>query len=198
MLKIFLHNDSVWNIDTTVLVNANNTHMRGGSGLNGKIHELAGVGLLEELKQAAPGGAPTAHIVSTSACQLNTEIRTNIWHVAGPRFNNNSIDYVQLIKVYTNLVQKMFQDNIDSIAVPGISMGIFGFPIISAAKLSVMGLLLGLEDQLSLYLQNNADPHKSPDKSWHFVMYKPEEYNAFKQALRAIQHESPYGVIINL
>src|SRR5438477_2815955 len=67
--------------DVDAIVNAANAMMRGGGGIDGRIHSEAGPGLLEELKRVAPDGAETGTAIITGGHKLK---QRHIIHTAGP------------------------------------------------------------------------------------------------------------------
>src|SRR4051794_19957646 len=67
--------------DVDAIVNAANTAMRGGGGIDGAIHSAAGPGLLAELVRVAPDGAPTGSVVVTAGHRLR---QRHVFHTPGP------------------------------------------------------------------------------------------------------------------
>ena len=189
MSKVKLVQGSVLEQDCQVLVNAANIRMRGGSGLDGAFHQAAGPNLLAELEKAAPYRVKTGECVVTTACDLLSDVTKLILHVAGPVYDSKVTDDIELLSAYYNVFRCAYQMNVTSIAVPGISVGIFGFPIERAAKLAVMGMLLAA--------QNFASTCTLLEEV-RFVMFKDEEYDAFYAALESIQGAELYGLEVEL
>lgn len=96
MAKLEVVRGSLLDQDVEAIVNAANTSMRGGGGIDGAVHRLAGRDLVLELMRVAPHGAKTSVVVTTPG--FNTGFR-HILHVAGPVWNggqNNEAIYYAL------------------------------------------------------------------------------------------------------
>ena len=120
------------------IVNAANSSLLGGGGVDGAIHRVAGPQLLAECKKLH--GCKTGQAKLTKAYNLNTDY---VIHTVGPKYDNYfdktsaRTDLVQCYKSILNLVTKY---NIKTIAIPSISTGIYHFPLEDAARLA-MGTL---------------------------------------------------------
>jgi O-acetyl-ADP-ribose deacetylase (regulator of RNase III) len=189
MIKVKLVQGSVLDQNTQVLVNAANKRMRGGGGLDGMFHKACGPNLLEELKKNAPYNVQTGECVVTTACDLVNDSTKLVLHVAGPVYDTKFTDDVELLSAYFNIFRCSYQMNVTSISAPGISTGIFGFPIERAAKLAVMGLALAAQ---------NFGHQPNVLSEIRFVMFKDEEYDAFYDALTSLQDENPYDLEVEL
>jgi O-acetyl-ADP-ribose deacetylase (regulator of RNase III) len=126
---------SVAKQDVDVIVNAANTGMRGGGGIDGVIHSLAGPKMLAELKAVAPHGAKTSEVVVTGAHNLPQKY---IFHVAGPVWHGGATGEADLLAAcYRNATVKANELGVSSIAFCSISTGVYGYPVDAAAKIAV-------------------------------------------------------------
>ena len=133
--------------DTEAIVNAANTGMRGGGGVDGAIHRRAGTRLLEELRRVAPSGAKTGEVVVTPGFELAAR---QILHVAGPIWRGgHEGEDAQLAACYRNALDTAGELGLRSIAFPSISTGAYGYPVDRAAPIALGEVLrnaAGLEE----------------------------------------------------
>ncbi len=165
---------SVLEQDVDVLVNAANTRMRGGGGVDGAIHRAAGPGLLEELVQMAPNGAETGTALLTHGHHLK---QPYVLHTPGPVWHGGSHGEPDLLaSCYRSCLEVADRQGLESIAFCSISTGIYGYPLEDAAPLA----LAAVRDFLL------AHPHTSL-KRVLFAMYGEQEYRVFAQALADVE-----------
>jgi O-acetyl-ADP-ribose deacetylase (regulator of RNase III) len=135
MVGIEIVRGAVYDQDVDVIVNAANTSMRGGGGVDGAIHREAGPSPLQELEEAAPDGAKTAEVVVTGAHDLPQE---KIFHVAGPVWRGGGQGEAEhLGACYRNCLEQLNAARLESIAFCSISTGVYGFPLGSAAEIAL-------------------------------------------------------------
>ena len=163
--------------DVDAIVNATNTAMRGGSGIDGVIHRAAGRGLMAELEKAAPNGAKTGAAVLTGGHNLKQRY---IIHTAGPVWKGgNANEAAKLASCYRSCLEKAEGKGLKSIAFCSISTGIYGYPLDKAAPVAL--------HTVKEYL--DAHPDTSLERVV-FAMYQAPEYQAFTKAWDAIQAEA--------
>lgn len=124
-------------IDTTAIVNAANTSLLGGGGVDGAIHRAGGPQILAECQQirARQGGCKVGEAVITSGGRLPAAY---VIHTVGPHWNGGQKgEPTKLANCYRNSLQIATDKELDSVAFPGISTGIYGYPKAEAAAVAV-------------------------------------------------------------
>jgi O-acetyl-ADP-ribose deacetylase (regulator of RNase III) len=115
--------------------NAANAALRGGGGVDGAIHAAAGPGLLDELRRRYPDGTPTGTAVETSAHRLPARW---VIHAVGPVWRGGGHGEAELLAgAYRDSLRLAQELGARSLALPAISMGIYGYPADEAARVAV-------------------------------------------------------------
>ena len=131
-----IHGD-ITKISADVIVNAANTSLMGGGGVDGAIHRAGGPSILEACRQivARQGGCKTGEAVITTAGNLPAR---HVIHTVGPVWNGGKNNERQLLaNCYQNSLKLAVENNCTSIAFPNISTGVYRFPKRDAAIISV-------------------------------------------------------------
>jgi O-acetyl-ADP-ribose deacetylase len=120
------------------VVNAANSSLRGGGGVDGAIHRAGGPAILaacEELRRTQfPGGLPTGEAVITTGGNLPARY---VIHTVGPiKGSNGDRDAELLAACYRNSLEVAVRNNCAAVAFPAISTGIYGYPMDEAAGVS--------------------------------------------------------------
>jgi O-acetyl-ADP-ribose deacetylase len=121
---------------TDAIVNAANSSLMGGGGVDGAIHRAGGPAILEECKKiiAKQGGCPTGEAVITTGGNLPAKF---VIHTVGPVWNGGKKgESEKLSNCYINSLQVAVENGLNTIAFPNISTGIYGYPKKQAAEIA--------------------------------------------------------------
>jgi O-acetyl-ADP-ribose deacetylase (regulator of RNase III) len=124
-------------LEVDAIVNAANTSLMGGGGVDGAIHRAGGPKILEECNRIRnrQGGCPTGEAVITSGGNLKAKY---VIHTVGPVWQSGAKDEDRLLSLaYYNSLKLATQNGIITIAFPNISTGIYGFPKGRAAEIAI-------------------------------------------------------------
>ncbi|MEJ8801541.1 O-acetyl-ADP-ribose deacetylase [Pontibacter sp. H249] len=157
-------------VDT--IVNAANTSLLGGGGVDGAIHRAGGPAILEECKQirAKQGGCPTGEAVITTAGKLPAKY---VIHTVGPVWQGGNQNEPELLaSCYSNSLRLAIENDVKSIALPNISTGVYGYPKAKAAEVAVRAT--------NEFLQQ----HASSLESIIFVCFDDENFMLYEELLK--------------
>lgn len=133
-MKIELVKGDITTVEVDAIVNAANSGLRGGGGVDGAIHRAAGPVLLEECR--AIGVCPTGQAVLTGAGNLKVK---GVIHAVGPIWSGGGEGEESLLaSAYRNSLDLASQNHFSSIAFPNISTGVYGFPKQRAAEIAIL------------------------------------------------------------
>lgn len=127
----------ITNITVDAIVNAANTSLMGGGGVDGAIHRAGGSAILNDCRKivARQGGCKVGEAVITTAGNLPA---TYVIHTVGPFWNGGkNNEHKLLANCYKNALQLAVENGVTSISFPAISTGIYRFPKMEAAKIAV-------------------------------------------------------------
>ena len=153
------------------IVNAANSTLLGGGGVDGAIHRKAGPSVLKECKRIRastyPDGLPTGEAVITAAGDLPAK---HVIHTVGPIYGNHNGREAELLAAcYRNSVELAVEHGLNSIAFPSISTGAYGYPKNEAAQVvypTVTELLEqhDIEIRLIFFSPSDAEAYRSEFK----------------------------------
>lgn len=136
-MQIEVIKGDITKVKVDAIVNAANSSLMGGGGVDGAIHRAGGPTILEECKKivAKQGGCPTGEAVITTAGNLPA---TFVIHTVGPIWNGGYQNERELLSnCYTNSLQLAVENNCKTVAFPNISTGVYRFPKEEAASIAV-------------------------------------------------------------
>ncbi len=166
--KIEIQQDNITQLDVDAIVNAANTKLLGGGGVDGAIHRAAGPKLLEECRTI--GGCPTGEARITGGYNLPAR---HVIHTVGPVYGGKPKDSQLLTNCYLNSLKLAVENNLTTIAFPAISCGVYGYPIEDACKIAV--------DTSYVFLKTNASLKKVI-----FIQFSPKDYAVYEAYLKSI------------
>ena len=129
------------------IVNAANTSLLGGGGVDGAIHRAAGPELLCECRTI--GGCPTGEARLTKGYRLPARY---VIHTVGPVYRGRPEDSRLLSDCYTNSLMLAMDHRMLTLAFPAISCGVYGYPIADASKIAV--------DTCATFMDTHGVPEK--------------------------------------
>lgn len=119
--------------DVDAVVNAANSALAGGGGVDGAIHRAGGPQIMAECREI--GGCPPGHAVVTTAGELPASF---VIHAVGPRWRGGDEGEAELLAdAYRNSLRRAVENGARSVAFPSISTGAYGFPVDRAARIAL-------------------------------------------------------------
>ena len=141
MSIIKYHVGDITKLKVDAIVNAANSTLLGGGGVDGAIHRAAGPGLLEECRTL--NGCKTGEAKITGGYNLPSK---HVIHTVGPIYSGSISDAEDLRNCYWNSLEVAKANDLHSIAFPGISTGVYGYPKKDAARIALKTVKEWLED----------------------------------------------------
>jgi O-acetyl-ADP-ribose deacetylase (regulator of RNase III) len=158
------------------IVNAANSSLLGGGGVDGAIHRAGGPAILAECKEirARQGGCPTGQAVATTAGELPAGC---VIHTVGPRWRGGGHGEEELLRsAYRSSLRLARERAVESIAFPSISTGAYGYPIHLAARTA----LRAIQEEL----ESAAAPLEV-----RLVLFSKEDFACYREALEELAGE---------
>jgi O-acetyl-ADP-ribose deacetylase (regulator of RNase III) len=147
--KIILVQGDITEMDTDVIVNAANSSLMGGGGVDGAIHRKGGPKILEECKRIRaiewPEGLPTGKAVITTGGNLKAK---HVIHTVGPVWHGGDKGEPELLaEAYRNSLKLAVSKGLKTISFPSISTGAYRYPIEQACKIALTTVKAFLEEE---------------------------------------------------
>ena len=153
------------------IVNAANSRLAGGGGVDGAIHRAAGEDVMRETRQRYPDGCPTGSAVATAAGRLPARF---LFHAVGPVWRGGGHNESELLaSACRRCLELAVEHDCRSIAFPAVSTGVYGYPTDLAAE-----TLLRVARE---FLLERATPSLV-----RFVLFDPGSYGAFARVLETM------------
>lgn len=167
--KIELHKGDITKLKVDAIVNAANTSLLGGGGVDGAIHRAAGPELLEFNRKL--GGCRTGEAKLSPGFKLPAKF---IIHTVGPVWQGGTNNEDELLaNCYRNSLKLAVDNQIKTIAFPAISTGIYSFPLAKATKIAVT--------EVNKFLEKNDSIEKVI-----FVCFDAETYKVYEIVLNQL------------
>ena len=154
--------------DTDAIVNAANSSLLGGGGVDGAIHAAAGPELLAECRTL--GGCQTGDAKITRGYRLKAR---HVIHTVGPIFRGSPRDAELLASCYRRSLQLADLNHLHSVAFPSISTGVYGYPVEQAAPVALRAVIEYLNTYTGIELVR-------------IVLYDGHTFQAYWQALERL------------
>jgi O-acetyl-ADP-ribose deacetylase (regulator of RNase III) len=159
---------------TEAIVNAANSSLMGGGGVDGAIHRAGGPAILEDCKKiiAKIGRLPTGEAVITTGGQLPAKF---VIHTVGPIWRGGTQNEPELLRnCYINSLRLAKERSIKSISFPSVSTGVYGYPVEKAAEVALKAVLD--------FLEQNPDTFEEVV----FTLFDNRTYQAYAKALASL------------
>ena len=160
--------------DTDAIVNAANSSLMGGGGVDGAIHRAGGPAILEECKQivARQGHLPTGKAVMTTGGNLKAR---HVIHTVGPIwYGGDNGERELLASAYQDSLKLAMGNQLSSISFPSISTGAYGYPVAKASRLAIGAVIASLRQSITSV------------REVVFVLFDSQTFGAYSSALGEI------------
>lgn len=147
--KLILKKGDITKETVDVIVNAANTGLRGGGGVDGAIHRAGGPEIMKECRQIIEkiGHLPTGKVAITTAGNLKAKW---VFHTPGPIYRGGNNNEEKLLKsCYLESLKLAEEKKAKSIAFPSISTGIYGYPAKEASHIALKTIIKFLKENKS-------------------------------------------------
>lgn len=140
---LYLRQGDITDEETDAIVNAANSTLMGGGGVDGAIHRRGGPSILEECKriraELLPDGLSAGEAVVTTAGALPAR---RVVHTVGPIWRGGNADEARLLaSAYRNSMRAAAEEGLRTIAFPSISTGAYGYPTEAAASVALRAVI---------------------------------------------------------
>jgi O-acetyl-ADP-ribose deacetylase (regulator of RNase III) len=161
--------------EVDAIVNAANSRLAGGGGVDGAIHRRGGPAIMQETGERYPDGCPTGSAVISGAGSLAAK---HVIHAVGPFWSGGERSEAALLaSAIRRSLELAVEHDCKSIALPALSAGAYRYPIDEAAKVAIAAAISFLKER------------GAPDLV-RFVLFDDRALRAFKDALEALIPDS--------
>jgi O-acetyl-ADP-ribose deacetylase (regulator of RNase III) len=136
-MKLALVEGDITTQEVDAVVNAANSRMRGGGGVDGAIHRAGGPAVLEDCKRRFPDGLATGDAGWTTAGEMPAQW---VIHVVGPNYRAGQTDRSLLTSCYARALEVADELGARTVAFPLVSAGIYGWPLDDAVDAAITTL----------------------------------------------------------
>jgi len=177
--RISVHHDDIVDQETEAIVNAANSSLMGGGGVDGAIHSAGGPEILQQClairKKDWPGGLPTGKAVLTTGGNLRAKY---VIHTVGPVWRGGSRGEKENLACYENSLRLAASNSLQSISFPAISTGAYGYPIELASSVA----LNSIKEELNRIGNRGL-------KEIRFVLFTVGDYESYLHVARSVFQE---------
>jgi len=175
-VKLELVQGDITRVDADAIVNAANSSLQGGGGVDGAIHRAAGPELLAECRTV--GRCPAGQAKLTKGYRLPAR---HVIHTVGPVWHGgNQSEEAVLARCYKSVFALVEQHGLRSVAFPSISTGVYGFPITRAAPIALREIHAALARLPQLEMVT-------------VVLFSSADLETYQRALAALPESKPEG-----
>ena len=160
-------------VQVDAIVNAANSGLAGGGGVDGAIHRAGGPSIMDECRKI--GGCPTGSAVATAAGRLPARF---VFHAVGPIYSGSKDDERLLASAYQRCLDLAEQYAIQSIAFPSLSTGAYGYPLHLAAPIALSTIVQHIQKSTNL-------------KQVLMVLFGDRAYQAYEKAMNDLRPNLP-------
>jgi O-acetyl-ADP-ribose deacetylase len=163
--------------ETDAIVNAANSTLLGGGGVDGAIHRAGGPAILEACRRiratSHPEGLPTGDAVSTTAGELRAR---HVIHTVGPIWRGGNRGEAELLaRAYRSSLRCAAEGKMRSVAFPSISTGAYGYPTEAAATTALQSVIATIRE------------HPEAFDEVRFVLFSQRDLQIYERALASIE-----------
>ena len=174
--KLSLVQGDITKKSTDAIVNAANSGLMGGGGVDGAIHRAGGPAILEECKEivSKQGRLPTGEAVITTGGNLKARY---VIHTVGPVWRGGTQGEAELLaSAYRESLKIAAEKGLSSISFPSISTGVYGYPVDEAAEVALASVIAFIRDITSI-------------REVTFVLFDSNTYSSYCQAMKKLVPE---------
>ncbi len=164
-ITLVLLRGNIVEVQADAIVNAANSALAGGGGVDGAIHRAGGPSIMAECNTY--DGCPTGSAVATTAGRLKAQY---VFHAVGPIYHGRTEDARLLASAYQACLKLAEERQLQSTAFPSLSTGVYGYPVNEAAPIALRTVIEHIQQPTSL-------------QQVTFVLFDRNTYTVYKNTL---------------